>query len=60
MYVIMKGDQFVSYNPGITGSSYTKLLQLAKVFNTQEEAEREWCPQNEMIVSLESIFMWRE
>lgn len=50
MYVIVKEDgMFVAANAGITGASYTKLLQQAKVYPTRNQAMADKCG-NESIV----------
>lgn len=56
MYVIVRTDPrggFVS-KPGSL-SSYTQRLQCARVWSTQEEAERERCPEGEVIRSVDEI-----
>ena len=56
MYVIKRIDQGGGY-VAIPGSknSYTKNLRNLRKFNTIEEAERELCVENEIIVSVESL-----
>ena len=53
-YVIRRTDQGGGYvsRPGAP-SSYTHALQHARVFATRGEAERERCPENEKILTLE-------
>lgn len=55
MYVIERSDgKWVSDpNTNGTGGSYTPLLQRAKVFATRQSAERDCCPGNEHVVSVE-------
>ena len=53
MFVIKRTDQGGGYvAPSGSVSSYTGALQNARIFNTAEEAERNRCPQNEIIVPL--------
>jgi hypothetical protein len=52
MYVIVRTDgAYVSKMPG-NGSSYTRLLQNARVFATHDAAKRDLCPGNERILSV--------
>jgi hypothetical protein len=53
MFVIMKGSLFVA-KPG-SKCSYTSDLQLAQVFRCREVAEASRCPENERVVSVDSI-----
>ena len=43
--------------PGLRGlrHSYTARIDLARVYQTKEEAERDLCPENETIVSVVSV-----
>jgi hypothetical protein len=36
--------------------SYTKFLQHARVFSSKAEAEANMCPENEIVLSIDSIF----
>jgi hypothetical protein len=51
-YVIKRTDGVYVARPG-SRSSYTARLQDARPFNNRAEAERERCPENEVIVSVE-------
>jgi hypothetical protein len=51
MYIIKKGALYVS-RPGSL-HSYTKYLQLARVFDRMAEALSQLCPENETIVRIE-------
>jgi hypothetical protein len=51
-YVIKRTDGMYVTRPG-SRSSYTAKLQDARPFNSRAEAERERCPANEIIVSVE-------
>ena len=55
MYVIIRVTDklFVSW-PG-TASSYTRMLQHARQWPTRETAERERCPENERVISVDSV-----
>lgn len=55
MYVIRRTEdsKFVAM-PG-SQSSYTQHLQSARTFTTREAAEREICPENEVIVDVASL-----
>lgn len=52
-YVIMRTDGVYVARSG-SASSYTPYLQRARVFTTREAAERERCPGNERVVSIEA------
>lgn len=53
-YVIRRTDQGGGYvAPAGSPSSYVQALQYARVFPTREAAERECCPGNELVVSIE-------
>lgn len=39
----------------VSGSSFTRYLQYARVFPTREAAERDLCPGNERVVPTDSI-----
>lgn len=54
MYVIVRNDGCYVAKPG-RRSSYTCFLQHARVFSTRQDAEKERCPDNEHIESLEDI-----
>ncbi len=54
LYVIRREDgQYVTR----TGSehSYTRKLEKARTFTTRADAERERCPENERVCSVESL-----
>ena len=53
-YVIMRDDGKYVTKPG-SAHSYTKLLQEARVFSTQGEADRECCG-NERVLPLMEAF----
>lgn len=56
MYVIQKENGwYVAANAGVTGSSYTPLLQKAKLYATEDEASRDKCG-NETIVRVRAAF----
>jgi len=51
-YVIVRNDgAFVA--PAGSRSSYAWALQRARIFSTQEAAERELCPENETVQSVD-------
>jgi len=51
MFVIKRTDQGRGYvTPAGSRNSYTRYLQAARVFDTREAAERERCPDNEVVV----------
>lgn len=51
-YILQRSDgAYVA--PPRQASSYTPYLQRARLFSTQEAAERERCPSNERVVTLE-------
>ena len=54
MYVLERTNQGGGYvaKPGKDGS-YTSKLQHARMFATREQAERERCPENEHVVTIE-------
>lgn len=54
MFVIIRTADGQYVTPPGTASSYTNRLQWARIYRTREDAERERCPRNETIVSLES------
>jgi hypothetical protein len=58
-YVIRRTDQGGGWvaRPGHPGS-YTGKLQHARVFGSMEEAERNRCPGNEIILPLDEEFAW--
>lgn len=53
MYVIRRTDQGGGWvaRPGSSGS-YTKCLSRVRVFASREEAERNRCPENEVVEEL--------
>jgi len=53
-YVIKRTDQGGGY-VALPGSrkSYTQYLQYARVFSTREEAEKNKCPGNEVVLCVE-------
>ena len=52
-YVLRRNDgKFVA--PSGSRNSYTKRLQDARKFSTQEDAERERCPENESVIRLDA------
>ncbi len=53
MYVLKRNDGAYVAPPG-QASSYVRALQAARVFSTRAEAERERCPGNEVVVTVES------
>ena len=55
MYVIINTEtkHFVAL-PGLR-HSYTKKLQYARTFRTEESANKEICPENEKVVKVESL-----
>jgi hypothetical protein len=54
MYVIQRNDgAFVA--PSGSRSSYVRNLQDARTFSTKESAERELCPENERIASVDDV-----
>ena len=53
MYVITKGKLFVA--PTGHESSYVKNLQDARTWPTREAAQRECCPENETVVSVDTV-----
>jgi hypothetical protein len=54
MYVLQRTNQGGGYvaRPGSL-RSYTRKLQHARTFATREQAERERCPENERVVTVE-------
>lgn len=56
MYLLKRTDQGGGYvaKPGLK-SSYTYDLRKVRKFDTEEDAERERCPGNEIIVPFNSI-----
>jgi hypothetical protein len=53
-YVIVRTDQGGGYvAPPGSRSSYVRELQFARVFETRESAERDRCPENERVVSID-------
>ncbi len=57
MWVLKKGNLFVSSNPNVTKSSYTNNLANAKLYTTKESAVNDSCPENEKPYTLESQFI---
>jgi len=51
--VIKKGNLYVS-RPG-SEQSYTWRLEEARFYPTRQEAEKDLCPENEMVVPLNTI-----
>jgi hypothetical protein len=51
-YVIIRDDGVYVARPG-SARSYTPYLQKARLFPTREAAERERCPENEAVLSVE-------
>lgn len=56
MWVLKKGNLFVSANPNITKSSYTNNLAYAKLYQYKELAINDSCKGNERPVKLEDCF----
>jgi hypothetical protein len=54
MYLIRRNDGAYVAQPG-SNSSYTRTLENARTFATREAAERERCPGNEYVVSLDEV-----
>lgn len=54
LYVLMKPDGMFVAPPGERGS-YTWDLRKARTFTSPEAAERERCPENERVVSVDSL-----
>jgi len=52
-YVIKRSEDGAYVAPSGQRSSYVRALQYARTFSTRESAERERCPGNETIVSVE-------
>ena len=52
LYILMRTDGAYVARPGLP-ASYTPKLQEARTFATREAAERERCPGNERVVSLD-------
>lgn len=61
MYVIKRTDQGGGYlaAPG-SAHSYTKNLERARIFATRDAAERERCPENEVVKALESCLTGKD
>lgn len=51
MFVIRRNDGLY-VSPSGSRCSYTRYLEQARKFNTQESAERERCPGNERVISV--------
>lgn len=57
-YVIKRTDQGGGYvAPPGSRASYTPYLQSAQVFSTREEAERNRCPGNEVVLPVEEAML---
>lgn len=55
MYVIKRTDQSGGYvTPPGSHASYTQSLRQAWTFSTREDAYQQRCPDNEIVVSVES------
>lgn len=57
-YVLRRDDGWFVAPSGSSGS-YTNRLQYARVFQTREEAEKERCPENERVMSVEEAMRQR-
>jgi hypothetical protein len=58
-YVIRRTDQgggWVADPQRNGGASYTRALQRARTYPTREQAERDRCPGNEVVESVEEAF----
>jgi hypothetical protein len=55
-YVIQRDDGYF-VTPSGSRHSYTRSLQCARTFETKEEAEGNRCPENERVVSIESLLV---
>lgn len=57
-YVLVRTDGAFVSDPQTngTGSSYTGLLQKAKIFSSKETAERDRCPGSETVMRVEDCF----
>ena len=56
MYVIKRTDQWGGWlgaNPGVTGNTYVRNLQNARLFQTREQAKKECNDCNEIVQSIE-------
>ena len=51
-YVIQRQDGAYA-TPSGSAKSYTGKLQFARMFGSKESADRELCPENECVISLE-------
>lgn len=55
MYLIKRNDgKYVSW-PG-SEHSYTRRIDLARVYPTRKEAEQDLCIENEQIISIPQVF----
>jgi len=57
-YVIKRTDQgggYLGHDPGNTGETWVRDLSKARRFPTEEAADEERCPQNEVVVPVESL-----
>jgi len=56
-YVLERTDQGGGYiaKPGVSKTGATKRLEDARIFATEEQAEAERCPQNEVVVPISRI-----
>ena len=56
MYVVKKGNLYVSCNTNVTKSSYTTNLRYAKLYITRESALADTCIENEHVEHLSDQF----
>jgi len=55
MYVIMRTDQGGGFLSTGGGAAYTFNIEYIRLFDTREQAERERCPGNEIVLPLEAV-----
>jgi hypothetical protein len=59
-YVIKRSPDGAYVAPAGLKSSYTRVLQNARIFHTRESAERDRCPENEYVVPVEEELRGRD
>lgn len=57
MWVLKKGNLYVSKNTNITKGSYTNRLEYAKMYQSKELAINDSCIDNEKAIKLEDCFL---
>ena len=56
-YVVarLEDGKYLHHSPGTSGSTWTRRLEEARIFDTRDEAAADLCPENEVVIPLDSL-----